>query len=136
MAEPANELTTLTAQIVTAYIMAHPVQAGELPALLRSVYAVLDDLVAGDGAVAEGTRLAVPVRKSVFPDHVICLECGFTAKMLRRHLSGEHGMTPEDYRAKWRLPPDHPIVAPDYAKTRSRLAKEAGLGRGQKSRWR
>ncbi|QDH14649.1 MucR family transcriptional regulator [Oecophyllibacter saccharovorans] len=125
------QLLRLTTEIVVAKISGSPISAEALPALIRNVYGAL----AGQPAEGESSRAetrqqpAVPIRKSVFPDYIICLEDGKKLKMLKRHLKSTYGMTPEQYREKWGLPVDYPLVAPNYAKRRSALAREIGLGR-------
>ena len=124
----ASELLRLTAQIVAAQVAHNPVAPDALPELIRSVHASL----AGAGKpaeVAERPQPAVPPKKSVFPDFIICLEDGKKLKMLKRHLQTSYGLTPEQYREKWGLPHDYPMVAPNYAEKRSTLAKSIGLGR-------
>ncbi len=121
-------LLRLTAQIVAAHVTHNTVSAEALPALIESVYRAL----AGSGAApVEEAKLvpAVPIKRSVFPDHIVCLEDGKRLQMLKRHLMTSYGMTPDQYRQKWGLPPTYPMVAPDYAERRSALAKEIGLGR-------
>ena len=124
----ASELLRLTSQIVAAHLAHNPVTPDALPELIRSVHASL----AGAGKpaeVAERPQPAVPPRKSVFPDFIVCLEDGKKLKMLKRHLQTHYQLTPEQYREKWGLPHDYPMVAPNYAERRSVLAKENGLGR-------
>ncbi len=121
-------LLRLTAQIVAAHVTHNTVSADALPGLIESVYRAL----AGSGAApVEEAKLvpAVPIKRSVFPDHIVCLEDGKRLQMLKRHLMTSYGMTPDQYRQKWGLPPTYPMVAPDYAERRSALAKEIGLGR-------
>lgn len=116
--------------IVTAYVGANQVQPAEIPALIGTVFGALRDLSAG-GAVTihEAAREpAVPIKRSVTPEFIVCLEDGKKFKSLKRHLRTRYGMTPEEYRAKWGLPHDYPMVAPNYAKARSDLAKRMGLG--------
>ena len=126
-----DELITLTSQIVSAYVSKSSVQASDLPALISSVYQSLKS--AGQPqAAAEATvdlKPAVAVKKSVTPDYIVCLEDGKRCKMLKRHLMSSFGLTPDEYRAKWGLPADYPMVAPNYAKARSDLAHKLGLGR-------
>lgn len=120
-----------TAQIVSAYVGNNQVQRADLPALITSIHAALHGLAnPSEPAAAEPGALvpAVPVRKSITPDHIVCLENGLKFKSLKRHLRGL-GMTPDEYRTKWRLPADYPMVAPNYSATRSNLAKANGLGR-------
>lgn len=120
----------LTADIVSAYVTNNSVSASELPGLISEVHAAL--LRVGSGAPAaaasDNLRPAVPVKKSVGNDYIVCLEDGKKFKSLKRHLRTQYNMSPEDYREKWGLPPDYPMVAPNYAQARSQLAKEMGLG--------
>ena len=127
-AQTAN-LIDLAADIVSAYVSNNTVNAGDLPGLIAEVYAALARTSSGAAeAPAEPLKPAVPVRKSVTPDFVICLEDGQKFKSLKRHLRTHHNMTPEEYREKWSLPADYPLVAPNYAAARSDLAKKMGLG--------
>ena len=127
-------LITLTSDIVAAHVSNNSVAVDDVPTLISNVYSALSGL--GGGGSVEETRPdpAVSVRASVKKDHIICLDCGKKMKMLKRHLSTEHDMSPEEYRQRWELPSDYPMVAPDYADTRRDLAKKIGLGRkpGQK----
>jgi predicted transcriptional regulator len=125
----------LSADIVSAYVSNNSVPATELPALLSSIYAALTKTAQGQSQEppAELTP-AVPVKKSVTPDAIICLDDGKKFKSLKRHLRTTYDMTPEQYRAKWNLPADYPMVAPNYAKARSELAKTMGLGQQRKKR--
>lgn len=118
----------LTAQIVAAHIGKNQVVAEALPALIQSVYRSLASAATAEPAPAV-QEPAVPVKKSVFRDFIICLEDGKKLKMLKRHLRTSYNMTPAEYRAKWGLPADYPMVAPSYASHRSTLAKSIGLGR-------
>ena len=128
-----NEVLHLTAQIVSAHTSHNAVPADALPALIQTVYRTLAN--AGAPAIeAEKPQPAVPIKKSVFPDHIVCLEDGKQLKMLKRYLRSRFDMTPEDYRRKWGLPPDYPMVAPAYAARRSDFAKKIGLGRGVRRR--
>jgi predicted transcriptional regulator len=122
----------MTADIVSAYVTRNHVSGAELPNLISAVHRALSGTVS---PVEEPKTLspAVPIRRSVTPDAIICLEDGRSFKSLRRHLATRYGMTPEDYRAKWGLPKDYPMVAPNYAKQRSDLAKSLGLGQGGRS---
>ncbi|MDF1833724.1 MAG: MucR family transcriptional regulator [Alteraurantiacibacter sp. bin_em_oilr2.035] len=126
-------LITLTADIVTAQVANNNVEAGTLSDLIKDVYGALSTL-GSQAAVEERPEPAVSVRASVKNDHVVCLEDGKKMKMLKRHLMTDHGMTPEEYRERWNLPADYPMVAPAYAEKRRELAKKIGLGRkpGQK----
>jgi predicted transcriptional regulator len=117
----------LTAQIVSAHVSNNAIGAEALPSLIQEVYRTLSGV--GKEQVLPDKQLpAVPVKKSVFPDFIICLEDGKKLKMLKRHLKTSYNMTPEQYREKWQLPPDYPMVAPSYARHRSSLAKKIGLG--------
>jgi predicted transcriptional regulator len=119
----------LCADIVSAYVSNNSVPAADLPSLLNSVYAALTKTAQGQKEETKAELVpAVPARKSVTPDAIICLEDGKSFKSLKRHLRTTYDMTPEQYRAKWNLPADYPMVAPNYAKARSELAKSMGLG--------
>lgn len=127
-------LITLTSDIVAAHVSNNGVSVEDVPSLISNVYAALAGLGA-EAPVAEAAPVpAVSVRSSVKPDHVVCLECGKKMKMLKRHLSTDHGMATDDYRKRWGLGSDYPLVAPNYAEKRRELAKQIGLGRkaGQK----
>ncbi len=123
-----GQLLELTAQIVAAHVSNNQIAAGSLPELIRSVHATLVG-TQKPAEVVEKQQPAVPPRKSVFPDFIICLEDGKKLKMLKRHLMTHYQLTPELYREKWGLSHDYPMVAPSYAARRSSLAKEIGLGR-------
>ena len=123
------DLLRLTAQIVSAHVSKNRLEMEALPSLIQSVYRSLSTAGTAEAAPTEAQAPAVPIRKSVFPDYIVCLEDGKKLKMLKRHLMSSYGMTPEAYRAKWGLPRDYPMVAPSYAVTRSGLAKKSGLGR-------
>jgi predicted transcriptional regulator len=125
-----EDVLGLTAQIVSAHVTKNPVPVEELPALIREVYKTLVS-VGEAAAPVEAPKPAVPVTKSVFPDYIVCLEDGKEMTMLKRHLMTEHNMTVDQYRAKWGLPSNYPMVAPNYAETRSSLAKKMGLGRSR-----
>ena len=122
----------LTTEIVSAFVARNSVAASDLPALISSVHATLSGLgsPAAPAFAAEPLKPAVSIKKSITPDFLISLEDGRPYKSLKRHLSTKHGLTPEAYRAKWNLPKDYPMVAPNYAKARSDLAKQMGLGQG------
>ena len=129
MAGESNaDILRLTAKIVSAHIGKNQIAPDALPKLIQSVHRSLATAGTAKPAPAPLTP-AVPIRKSVFPDHIVCLEDGKKLKMLKRHLRVSYGMTPEQYREKWKLPADYPMVAPDYAIHRSNLAKQFGLGR-------
>ncbi len=129
MAEhPANNnVLGLTAQIVSAHVSNNPVPTDALPALIQQVYKSLSE-VGSTPAEPDRPQPAVPVKKSVFAEYIVCLEDGKKLKMLKRHLKTSYNMTPEQYRERWGLPPDYPMVAPKYAQHRSSLAKSIGLG--------
>jgi len=127
---PRDEMLKLAVNIVTAYVGNNPLPAGQIPELIHTVYGSLNGLGQTQADVkAETQKPAVPVRKSVFPDYIICLEDGKKLKMLKRHLRTNYNMTPDEYRAKWGLSADYPMVAPNYAAQRSEFAKKIGLGR-------
>ena len=125
---PNDQLLGLTVQIVSAHIAHNQIRAEALPALIQAVYASLSE-AGREAAPVERPQPAVPIRKSVFPDHIVCLEDGRKLKMLKRHLRTTYNMTPDQYRERWGLPSDYPMVAPDYAERRSSLARQIGLGR-------
>ncbi len=127
--EGRGDLIGLTAQIVAAYVSKNAVASTELSHLIGDVHHALAR-ACGNGEVIERDELkpAVPVKKSVTPDHIVCLEDGKKFKSLKRHLRTQYKMSPEEYRAKWQLPHDYPMVAPNYAAARSQLAKKMGLG--------
>ena len=133
MSRADDPLLPLTAQIVSAYVGAHAVAPDELPALIRTVR---DGLAKAGEAVPETPRRepAVPIAESITDTHIICLEDGKPFQSLKRHLRVAFGLSPEDYRARWGLPDDYPMVAPAYARRRSELAKKAGLGRNSQRR--
>jgi len=127
------DLIAATATIVAGYASQSAV--ADLPALMRQVYKTLQELegsATAGAAIPAAKEPAVPIKKSVMPDYLICLEDGKKMKMLKRYLKTAYDMTPEQYRDKWNLPPDYPMVAPSYAKRRSTLAKEIGLGTNNK----
>jgi predicted transcriptional regulator len=125
---PNSDLLRVAAEIVSAHVSHNAVPAEALPGVIRSVFATLSGL--GTEALPVGKpQPAVPVNKSVFPDYIICLEDGTKLKMLKRRLRTTYSMTPEQYRARWGLPPSYPMTAPKYAAHRSALAKQTGLGR-------
>ncbi|HZU90199.1 MAG TPA: MucR family transcriptional regulator [Stellaceae bacterium] len=127
----AEELLRMTADVVAAYVSNNTLPTAQLAEVINAVYGSLKAL---EGHVAEPQpeppKPAVPIRKSITPDYLICLEDGKKLKMLKRHLRSTYNMTPDEYRAKWSLPPDYPMVAPNYAEQRSEFAKKIGLGRG------
>ncbi len=126
----SEDVLGLTAQIVSAHVTKNPVPVEDLPALIREVYKTLSNI--GEVPAPVGApKPAVQVTKSVFPDYIVCLECGKQMTMLKRHLMTEHTLTIDQYRGKWSLPSNYPMVAPNYAETRSSLAKKMGLGRSR-----
>ena len=125
------EIIEMTAEIVAAYVENNTISTGDLPALIQSVHRALSSVSSGADAVeAAPKEPAVPVRRSITADFLICLEDGRKFKSLKRHLRTKYNLSPEDYRAKWGLAKDYPMVAPNYAKARSDLAKQMGLGLG------
>ena len=120
----------LTADIVSAYVSNNSVPASDLPALISEVHSALSRVIGGAAPVvqAEAPKPAIPVKKSITADYLICLEDGKKFKSLKRHLRTQYNMSPEQYREKWGLPADYPMVAPNYAAARSDLAKKMGLG--------
>lgn len=125
------ETIEMTAEIVAAYVENNTISTTDLPALIQSVHRALNSISTGVETVETAPKEpAVPVRRSITPDHLVCLEDGRKFKSLKRHLRTKYNLSPEDYRAKWGLPKDYPMVAPNYAKARSDLAKQMGLGQG------
>jgi predicted transcriptional regulator len=128
-----SQLVEMTADIVSAYVSANTISPHELPVLIDTVFAALRDVaVRGEVVPQQELTPAVPLKKSIGPDYIICLEDGKKFKSLKRHLRTRYGMSPEEYRTKWGLPHDYPMVAPNYAKARSDLAKRMGLGTGRR----
>ena len=127
------ELLEMTADIVSAYVSNNEVKADSLPSLIESIYASVEGLANADDEIEAGPRPdpAVPIADSLTEDYLICLEDGLQFQSLKRHLRVKYNMTPEAYREKWGLPRDYPMVAPNYAKRRSALAKKTGLGRNR-----
>jgi predicted transcriptional regulator len=124
----SSDLLALTTEIVAAHVSNNSVSVGDLPQLINQVYNSLANIGNVPAAPAERPQPAVPIKKSVHPDFIVCLEDGKKLKMLKRHLKTAYNMTPEAYRERWGLTADYPMVAPNYARQRSRLAKEIGLG--------
>jgi predicted transcriptional regulator len=124
----------MTTSVVAAYVAGNRVEARDLPVLIRNVYATLQELASGRAKPQDPLQEpAVTIKKSVTPDYIICLEDGKKFKSLKRHLRTRYSMTPDEYRAKWNLPHDYPMVAPNYARERSNLAKKMGLGHARKN---
>ncbi len=136
-----EDVLSLTAQIVSAHVTKNPVEVSDLPKLIRDVFATLSTLGGAPAAITasapaaaashDSAEPAVPAARSVFATHIICLGCGKKMTMLKRHLMTEHGLTIDQYRSKYDLPNTYPMVAPDYAQTRSSLAKKMGLGKSR-----
>jgi predicted transcriptional regulator len=125
-----DDILRMAVDVVAAYLSNNQVATGQIPEIINSVFNSLASLDTDDAeAPADTPKPAAPIRKSVTPDYIICLEDGKKLKMLKRHLRTNYNMTPEDYRAKWNLPPEYPMVAPNYAKQRSEFAKKIGLGK-------
>lgn len=123
-----GETLHLATEIVAAYVSNNKVNTEDLPALMADIYQSLQDIAAGDASLRATKDPAVAISKSVTPDYVICLEDGKKLKMLKRYLRTHYQLTPEEYKRKWDLPADYPMVAPNYAKKRSAFAKKIGLG--------
>ncbi len=131
----SNEILALTTNIVAAHVSNNSVAVADLPRLIREVHDSLTSVGAGGGREPERPTPVVPIKKSVTPEHIVCLEDGKKLKMLKRHLKTAYNMSPEEYRERWGLAADYPMVAPNYAKQRSKLAKQIGLGtRGRRKK--
>lgn len=128
--EENNNTIMLTTEIVSSYLSNNAMQPGDIPALIKSVHKAL---IEAEASAIEPEKPVhepvVSVRASIKPDHLVCLECGAKQKTLKRHIMSSHGLSPEDYKHRYNLPADYPLVAPDYAERRSKLAKKIGLGR-------
>jgi predicted transcriptional regulator len=132
-----ENLIELTAEIVSAYVSNNEIASSDLTALINQIHKALHKTAAGAAEPqSEPLKPAVSIRKSVMPDYIVCLEDGKKFKSLKRHLRTQYDLTPEEYREKWGLQPDYPMVAPNYAKARSQLAKQMGLGQKRPARWR
>jgi predicted transcriptional regulator len=126
----SDDILKLATEIVAAYVSNNPIPVSEVPAMIKSVHSTLGGLGGGlSGEIQLSQKPAIPVKRSVNPDFIVCLEDGKKLKMLKRYLRSNYGMTPEEYRSKWGLPADYPMVAPNYAAQRSEFAKKIGLGR-------
>ena len=134
--EARDRALKLTAEIIAAYVGAHPLPQDELNPLIRAVHETLTSLASGQPgeSPADRPKPAVPINRSIQPDHIVCLEDGKKLKMLKRYLRSTYGLTPDAYRRRWNLPADYPMVAPAYAARRSETAKRIGLGRGVRRR--
>lgn len=129
MTDSRESAIELAADIVAAYVSNNSLAAADLPSLISNVHGALSRVVSGTTEVVpEPAKPAISIKKSITPDFIICLDDGRKFKSLKRHLRTQYGMSPQDYREKWGLPSDYPMVAPNYAKTRSTLAKQIGLG--------
>jgi len=127
---PQDDLLRMTAEVVAAYLANNSMPATQIPDVINTVYGSLSKLDGNVASVrARAPKAPVAIRKSVMPDYIVCLEDGKKLKMLKRHLRTVYGMSPEEYRAKWGLPADYPMVAPNYSRQRSAFAKKIGLGR-------
>jgi predicted transcriptional regulator len=129
-----DDILKLASEIVAAYVSNNPIPVSEVPAMIKSVHSTLGGLAgATQPEISTALKPVVPVKRSVHPDYIVCLEDGKKLKMLKRYLRSNYNMTPEEYRAKWGLPADYPMVAPNYAAQRSEFAKRIGLGRSASS---
>lgn len=125
-----SSLIDMTAEIVAAHVSGNAVAVADLPMVIQMVYRALKNASAGAPAASiEPLAPAVPIKKSITADYVVCLEDGLKFKSMKRHLNNAYGLSPAEYRAKWRLPDDYPMVAPNYSAARSKLARDTGLGR-------
>jgi predicted transcriptional regulator len=132
---PPTNFIELTASIVSAYVSNNPVPSAELPTLIGQVHTALSRVSSGQTeGLSDSLKPSIPVKKSISPDYIVCLEDGKKFKSLKRHLRTQYNLTPEQYRSKWGLPKNYPMVAPSYAAARSRLAKEMGLGQQPRRR--
>lgn len=132
----SEQLLRMTTDVVSAYVQNNPLASNDLPGIISTVHTSLAELQGQSVVKSEPQKPAVSPRKSITPDFLICLEDGKKLKMLKRHLRTTYNMSPEEYRAKWGLQPDYPMVAPNYAKQRSEFAKQIGLGKGRQRRGR
>ena len=123
-----EDILALTTEIVSAYFSNNTVSPSEIPGVIEQVFKTLSNVNTDSIVMADRPQPAVPIKKSINPDYIVCLEDGKKLKMLNRHLKTAYNMTPEQYRERWGLPSDYPMVAPSYAKQRSKLAKDIGLG--------
>ena len=130
----SNDLLALTTEIVAAHVSNNTVAVSDLPQLINQVYQSLAGIGKAPAATVERPLPAVNVKRSVHPDYIVCLEDGKKLKMLKRHLKTAYNLSPDDYRERWNLAPDYPMVAPNYAQARSQLAKQMGLGQQRRRR--
>lgn len=130
-AASAEKKLSLTAQIVASYLQKNSLEASDIPALIQNVHSALDAVESGPPEITqEPAKPAVPIKKSITDEHIICLEDGKKLKMLKRYIRSRYGLSPEEYRQKWGLSADYPMVAPAYSRKRSAFAKDIGLGKG------
>ena len=126
----SDEILRLAAEIAAAYVSNNPIPVSEVPAMIKGIHGTLASLIGhSQSDIQTSQKPAVPIKRSIAPDYIVCLEDGKKLKMLKRYLRSNYSMTPEEYRAKWGLPADYPMVAPNYAAQRSEFAKKIGLGR-------
>jgi predicted transcriptional regulator len=131
----SSSFIALTANIVSAYVSNNPVPSADIPALISQIHSALKRVSSSaTAAPVEPLKPAVPIKRSINSDYIVCLEDGLKFKSLKRHLRTRYSMTPDQYREKWSLPPDYPMVAPNYAAARSQLAKQMGLGQQRRRR--
>ena len=128
-----EELLRMTTEIVASYLSHNSMPAENVPDLIKSVHATMTGVSGGEEKAETKLKPAVPVSKSIADDHIVCLEDGKKLKMLKRYLRSQYNMSPDEYRQKWNLPSDYPMVAPAYSRKRSQFAKDIGLGRGAKA---
>ena len=136
MSEPINkeDILVLTTEIVSSYVSNNTISPTDIPAVIEQVFQSLSNVSSGGTALSvDRPQPAVPIKRSITPDYLICLEDGKKLKMLKRHLKTAYDMSPDDYRERWGLPADYPMVAPSYAERRSKLAKDIGLGTSRSS---
>lgn len=131
--EKSSDVLALTSEIVASYLSGNTMPASDIPALIERVYKSLSNVNTPAGALADRPQPAVSIKKSITPDYIVCLEDGKKLKMLKRHLKSAYNLTPEAYRERWGLPNDYPMVAPNYAEKRSKLAKNIGLGKRKRA---
>lgn len=124
-----TEILHMTTDIVSSYVSNHQLPSENIPEVISIVFQGLKAVLSGAHVTSEGKQPAVSISKSITPDYIICLEDGKQLKMMKRHLRSTYNMTPEEYRRRWNLPPNYPMVAPNYAKVRSKYAREIGLGK-------
>ena len=127
-----GDVTTMAAEIAAAFVSHNAVKADEVPEVIKAVHGSLEQIAQGKTEAATTAKPAVPIGRSVKPDYIVCLEDGQKYKSIKRHLRTAHGMTPDDYRARWNLSSDYPMVCPRYAEERAALARSIGLGKTHK----